>query len=200
MFTAADLNPDVHEAWHAVAGRTFGHPRPAVAEGEAKFVGDPVAMVVADNRYIAEDAIELVEVDYEPLPPSPTSRGRKRRGGGSRGLPRQRRRGMSGAPPNEETLRAPLCRVRAHLAADLRAGAHRDARHRRRMVLGCRRTHHLGVHPDTARAACVRGAAAGIPAQRAGDHARHGAASVRKSSRCAKTCASCWPRAKYPRR
>jgi carbon-monoxide dehydrogenase large subunit len=69
VFTAADLNPDVKEAWHAVAGRDVPDtPRPPLAEGEAKFVGDPVALVVADNRYIAEDAIELVDVDYEPLP------------------------------------------------------------------------------------------------------------------------------------
>ena len=37
--------------------------------GEVRFVGDPVALVVAENRYVAEDACELVVVDYEPLPP-----------------------------------------------------------------------------------------------------------------------------------
>ena len=31
-------------------------PRPPLAEGEVRFVGDPVALVVADDRYIAEDA------------------------------------------------------------------------------------------------------------------------------------------------
>jgi len=31
-------------------------------------VGEPVAVVVADSRYIAEDAAELVQVDYDPLP------------------------------------------------------------------------------------------------------------------------------------
>ena len=31
-------------------------------------VGEPVAVVVAENRYIAEDALEAIEVDYEPLP------------------------------------------------------------------------------------------------------------------------------------
>jgi carbon-monoxide dehydrogenase large subunit len=36
---------------------------------KVRFVGDPVAMVVAESRYQAEDACELVEVDYEPLPP-----------------------------------------------------------------------------------------------------------------------------------
>src|SRR5512135_3113774 len=68
VFAAADLNPDVNEAWHAVVGRDVPDtPRPPLAEREAKFVGDPVALVVADNRYIAEDAIELIDVDYEPL-------------------------------------------------------------------------------------------------------------------------------------
>ncbi|HEX2185443.1 MAG TPA: molybdopterin cofactor-binding domain-containing protein, partial [Chloroflexota bacterium] len=33
----------------------------------ARFVGEAVAVVVADSRYRAEDALELIEVDYEPL-------------------------------------------------------------------------------------------------------------------------------------
>src|SRR5215467_9408367 len=69
VFTADDLNPDVKETWHAVAGKDVPDtPRPPLAEGEAKFVGDPVALIVAENRYIAEDAVELVDVDYDPLP------------------------------------------------------------------------------------------------------------------------------------
>lgn len=36
---------------------------------KVRFVGEPVAVVVAADRYQAEDAAELVEVDYEPLPP-----------------------------------------------------------------------------------------------------------------------------------
>ena len=32
-------------------------------------MGDPVALVVAVDRYVAEDAVDLVDVDYEPLPP-----------------------------------------------------------------------------------------------------------------------------------
>lgn len=39
-----------------------------LAETEVRYVGEPVAVVVADNRYIAEDAAELVEVEYESLP------------------------------------------------------------------------------------------------------------------------------------
>lgn len=38
------------------------------ATTKARYAGEPVAVVVADNRYIAEDALELIEVDYEPLP------------------------------------------------------------------------------------------------------------------------------------
>ncbi|MBB1159871.1 xanthine dehydrogenase family protein molybdopterin-binding subunit [Amycolatopsis sp. DR6-1] len=39
------------------------------AVDKARFVGEPVAVVVAADRYAAEDAAELVQVDYEPLPP-----------------------------------------------------------------------------------------------------------------------------------
>ncbi|MHA1109292.1 MAG: xanthine dehydrogenase family protein molybdopterin-binding subunit, partial [Alphaproteobacteria bacterium] len=42
--------------------------RPALAGGEVVHVGEPVAIVVADSRYLAEDAAAMVEVDYDPLP------------------------------------------------------------------------------------------------------------------------------------
>src|SRR6266478_757267 len=38
------------------------------ATDKVRFVGEPVAVVVARDRYLAEDAAELVEVEYEPLP------------------------------------------------------------------------------------------------------------------------------------
>ncbi|MDW3180098.1 MAG: xanthine dehydrogenase family protein molybdopterin-binding subunit [Acidimicrobiia bacterium] len=41
-----------------------------LAKDEVCFVGDPIAIVVADSRYLAEDAAALVQVDYEPLPAS----------------------------------------------------------------------------------------------------------------------------------
>ena len=44
--------------------------RPALASDEVTYVGEPVAVVIADNRYIAEDASTLVDVNYEPLPAS----------------------------------------------------------------------------------------------------------------------------------
>ena len=41
--------------------------RTVLATDKARFVGDAVAVVVAETRYIAEDATDLVEVNYEPL-------------------------------------------------------------------------------------------------------------------------------------
>lgn len=38
-----------------------------LAKDEVCFVGDPIAIVVADNRYLAEDAAALVDIDFEPL-------------------------------------------------------------------------------------------------------------------------------------
>src|SRR5262249_26158454 len=40
----------------------------ALADREVSYVGEPVAIVVAASRYVAEDAGALVEVDYETLP------------------------------------------------------------------------------------------------------------------------------------
>jgi carbon-monoxide dehydrogenase large subunit len=45
--------------------------RPAhylLAVGKVKFVGEPVVAVLASDKYIARDAADLVEIDYEPLP------------------------------------------------------------------------------------------------------------------------------------
>ena len=38
-----------------------------LAEEKVFRVGEPVAVVLAQNRYVAEDALELIEVDYDPL-------------------------------------------------------------------------------------------------------------------------------------
>ena len=43
--------------------------RPVFASGEARHVGDTVALVVADDPHAAADAAAAVEVDWEPLPP-----------------------------------------------------------------------------------------------------------------------------------
>jgi carbon-monoxide dehydrogenase large subunit len=43
--------------------------RPLLPHDRVRYVGEPVAAVVASSRYVAEDACELVEVDYELLEP-----------------------------------------------------------------------------------------------------------------------------------
>jgi CO/xanthine dehydrogenase Mo-binding subunit len=40
-----------------------------LATDKVRFTGDPVAIVIAESRYLAEDGCELVEVDYDDLPP-----------------------------------------------------------------------------------------------------------------------------------
>jgi len=40
-----------------------------LATDKVRLVGDPVAVVIAESRYLAEDGCELVEVDYDDLPP-----------------------------------------------------------------------------------------------------------------------------------
>lgn len=42
--------------------------RPVIAHGKVRFVGEPVAMIVAESALIAQDAAELVQVEYEDLP------------------------------------------------------------------------------------------------------------------------------------
>ncbi len=43
-------------------------PMPALATERVTYVGQPVAMVIAGDRYLAEDALALIEVEYEELP------------------------------------------------------------------------------------------------------------------------------------
>src|ERR1700742_3786196 len=121
VFVAEDLNPDVKEAWHAVAGKNVPDtPRPPLAVGEAKFVGDPVALVVAESRYIAEDAVELVDVDYEPVPAVADFAQAVRLAAESgmvvhEAYPDNVAGAMGGAPPDEETFSAATHVASAHV-------------------------------------------------------------------------------------
>src|SRR5438034_5494334 len=47
--------------------------QPAIARGVVRYVGEPVALVVADDRYVAEDALGLIDVVYDPLVPCATA-------------------------------------------------------------------------------------------------------------------------------
>jgi carbon-monoxide dehydrogenase large subunit len=49
-------------------GDTRQPRHPLLAEGRVRFQGEPVAVVIATDRYAARDAADAVEVDYEPLP------------------------------------------------------------------------------------------------------------------------------------
>ena len=177
VFTAADLNPEVKEAWHAVAGKDIPDtPRPPLAEHEVKFVGDPVALVVAENRYVAEDAIELVDVDYDPLPViADVTKAVNSDVVVHAAYPDNVAGGLAGAPPDEDTFAAAACLVsETHLPADARARTDRDAWPGRRMGLHHRRIDAVGLHPDPARVAGVHRQAARHPgAASARDRPRH---------------------------
>ena len=84
VFTCADYKADGHQAVrhvpnpadaHDVSKPTFGQRGALVrdsfmwplADGRARFVGEPVAMVVAESQAGARDAAEAVAVEYEPL-------------------------------------------------------------------------------------------------------------------------------------
>lgn len=43
-------------------------PAPILAVDEVNYVGQPIAMVVAETRYLAEDALEVIDIEYETLP------------------------------------------------------------------------------------------------------------------------------------
>lgn len=47
----------------------YATPILPLASGKVRYVGEAVAAVVATSRYLAEDALELIEVDYEPMQP-----------------------------------------------------------------------------------------------------------------------------------
>ena len=62
-----DLNP-LPCAWQAGRVKNNVNTPRVLAVGEVHFAGDPVALVIAEDRYIARDACDLIEVEYEPLP------------------------------------------------------------------------------------------------------------------------------------
>jgi carbon-monoxide dehydrogenase large subunit len=70
VFTADDVNTrcDSYRASVFPPGLP-GPPGHLLAPGDVRYVGHPVAVVVATDRYLAEDAAELVEVVEEPLRP-----------------------------------------------------------------------------------------------------------------------------------
>lgn len=72
VLTLADLRPHLRTDRLVVGLPSPSYKqdinRPVLATDEVVHVGEPIALVVAESRYLAEDAAALVAVDYEPLP------------------------------------------------------------------------------------------------------------------------------------
>jgi carbon-monoxide dehydrogenase large subunit len=73
VLTAEDINPHMAHPFpnfpmsEAYSVRRTPERYPLAAD-RARYMGDPVAVVIAEDRYLAADAAEQVMVDYEPLP------------------------------------------------------------------------------------------------------------------------------------
>jgi aerobic carbon-monoxide dehydrogenase large subunit len=70
VLTAADLGALNQPGPLLIPHPALLHPRTQrpLAVDEVRYVGETVAFVVADDRYVAEDALEAIDVEYEPLP------------------------------------------------------------------------------------------------------------------------------------
>ncbi len=161
-----------------------------------KFVGDPVALVVAASRYIAEDAVELVDVDYEPLPAvADFTKAVNSEVVVHDEYPDNVAGGMGGAPPDEETFSSAAHVASAHVYQQIYAPvpietrglvAEWEASSRELTMWASTQTPHelrafaarlLGIPRRTSESSCATPAVG----------------SARRSSRCVRTCASCWP-------
>ncbi|GEL21553.1 xanthine dehydrogenase [Pseudonocardia sulfidoxydans NBRC 16205] len=70
VFTGADMSAITEDLSFAQPIPGLNSPSyPAIAHDVVRFVGEPVALVVAESRYIAEDAAGLIEIDIDPLDP-----------------------------------------------------------------------------------------------------------------------------------
>jgi carbon-monoxide dehydrogenase large subunit len=71
VFTGADTEGALGTipcAWLVPNSDLKTAPYPPMAKGTVRYVGDAVAVVVADTPQQAADAVELIQVDYDPLP------------------------------------------------------------------------------------------------------------------------------------
>jgi carbon-monoxide dehydrogenase large subunit len=70
VFTGADLNDKVVGTMYPsmfVGAEDFMSPMYPLAVDDVRFVGDPIVLIIARNRYLAEDAAELVVIDYDDI-------------------------------------------------------------------------------------------------------------------------------------
>ncbi len=125
----------------------FKPPYPVLAQDRVRWVGDPVAFVVADTQAQAADAAEMIEVDYEALPAVVStaqadgarrrqSLGRLRRQYQLRRTDRRQGRNRRGFCQGRACRQAPLCHQPRHRRR------HGAARRGRRLFAGGRPLHH----------------------------------------------------------
>lgn len=71
VLIAADLGGDVPLIPLRLAPLPEFEPfrQPVIADGKVRYVGEPIAVVIADSRASAEDALEAIEVEFEVLSP-----------------------------------------------------------------------------------------------------------------------------------
>src|SRR5438874_854764 len=70
VFTAADLEGScLPLTAHLTTRGAVSPPRPILATDRVRFVGEIIAAVVAESRYAAADAVEVIQPDLEPLQP-----------------------------------------------------------------------------------------------------------------------------------
>ena len=126
----------------------------ALADGEVSYVGEPVAIVIADSRYIAEDAAALVDVDYDILPA--VSDCRKAVAPGSPAVRKELNSNtVATYKVNFGDPDAAFAKAAHVFHTDLwqhRGAGHpiEGPRHRRRIPPRHRRHHRLGLHPEGA--------------------------------------------------
>ena len=69
VYTADDIAPLIKSKYWGGFWEDFGRADYfPLARSKVRFVGEPIAVVIADSRYHAEDGAELVAVEYDPLP------------------------------------------------------------------------------------------------------------------------------------
>jgi carbon-monoxide dehydrogenase large subunit len=69
VLTGAELNGRVAGDMHGTLSMNDRGPLTPLADTDVRHVGDPVALIVATSRYLAEDAAELIDVRYETSKP-----------------------------------------------------------------------------------------------------------------------------------
>ena len=138
-------------------GSTRPIPHYAAAHETTRYVGEPVAVVVARDRYLAEDALELIEVEYEPLEPvlDPEAAAESAACVSDRVVlvRRRRRRARRSRPRRPRAL--PLPALELH--------ARRVLRRRLRLERRRGRAHRLGELPGPVHPALGRRGALGLP-------------------------------------